>query len=443
MKHKTRLLTLRTLSVLILVALLAALSPPALHTGGVALAQTGPSLTATPTGPTSIQLSWSPVSTADSYRLIRWTSGETNWSDVGGTLTTNSHEDTGLTTGARYYYKVTAVTGTSEGMWSDTQDAVPGSLDAPALSITAGLGQIDLNWTSVDGAVSYNLITWTSGLTDWADIGGAIQGTSYTHDNLTTGTTHFYQVRAVNAANTRSAWSNRMSAAVIQTGAPPAPTSLDAAFGNQNVTLTWAAPANDGGSAITRYEYRHAKSSGTLPDSWIGVGLALTAAVAGLDNGTEYDFEVRAVNDQGDGAAATASATPATVPLAPNLSAAPGYRQIALTWTAPTDDGGADVTGYRIEVYRNGAYVLLTSPGASATSYNHTGLSDNTNYDYQIIATNAAGESPPGTASASTVLSSLTAPSAPLVGDPPVPGPGTVTISWAPPGLQRPNGYPL
>ena len=176
MKHKTRILTLRTLSVLILVALLAALSPPALHTGGVALAQTGPSLTATPTGPTSIQLSWSPVSTADSYRLIRWTSGQTNWSDVGGALTTNSHEDTGLTTGARYYYKVTAVTGTSEGMWSDTQDAVPGSLDAPALSITAGLGQIDLNWTSVDGAVTYNLITWTSGLTDWADIGGAITG---------------------------------------------------------------------------------------------------------------------------------------------------------------------------------------------------------------------------------------------------------------------------
>ena len=82
---------------------------------------------------------------------------------------------------------------------------------------------------------------------------------------------------------------------------PSAPTSLAAAFGNQNVTLTWAAPASDGGSAITRYEYRNAPSSGTLPDSWIGVGLALTANIAGLTNGTEYDFEVRAVNDQGDG----------------------------------------------------------------------------------------------------------------------------------------------
>ena len=93
MKHKTRILTLRTLSVLILVALLAALSPPALQNGGVALAQTVPTLTATPSGPNSIMLEWSQVSTADSYRVIRWTSGQTNWSDVGGALTTTTYDD--------------------------------------------------------------------------------------------------------------------------------------------------------------------------------------------------------------------------------------------------------------------------------------------------------------------------------------------------------------
>ena len=52
MKHKTRILTLRTISVLVLVALLAALSPPSLQTGSVALAQTGPpTLTVTSAGP--------------------------------------------------------------------------------------------------------------------------------------------------------------------------------------------------------------------------------------------------------------------------------------------------------------------------------------------------------------------------------------------------------
>ena len=438
MKHKTRILTLRTLSVLILVALLAALSPPALHTGGVALAQTGPTLTATATGPTSIQLSWSSVSTADSYRLIRWTSGQTNWSDVVSGHTTTTYDDDGLTAGARYYYKVTAVTGTSEGPWSETQNAVPGSLGVPMLSITAGTGQIDLTWTSVTAAVSYNLITWTSGQASWADIGGAIKGTSYTHDNLTPGTTHFYQVRAVNAANTRSDWSNQLSATVIQRGPPPVPTSLKAAFGNQNVTLTWAAPASDGGSAIIRYEYRYAQSSGTLPDSWIGVGLALTANIAGLTNGTEYDFEVRAVNDQGDGEAATASAIPATVSIAPNLSATAGYRQITLNWDAPTNNGGADVTSYRIEVFRNGSYAVETTVAGTVLTYRDIGLSDNTQYDYQIIAINKAGDSPPDTASATTVATSPTAPSVPLPGTAPVadPGPGMVTINWNPPAFN-------
>ena len=30
-------------------------------------------------------------------------------------------------------------------------------------------------------------------------------------------------------------------------------------------------------------------------------------------------------------------------------------RQINLSWTAPSDDGGADITGYRIEVSEDGA----------------------------------------------------------------------------------------
>ena len=179
------------------------------------------------------------------------------------------------------------------------------------------------------------------------------------------------------------------------------------------------------------------RPAGPCLDSWTSAGLALTVNIAGLTNGTEYNFEVRAVNDQGDGTAATDSATPATVPLAPTLTATPGYRQITLSWTAPTDDGGAAVTGYRIEIFRNGAYVPLTTPGRGPTpAYNHTGLSDNTNYAYQIIATNAAGDSPPGTATATTVLSSPSAPSAPLAGNAPVPGAGMVTISWSAPAFN-------
>ena len=181
MKHKTRILTLRTISVLVLVALLAALSPPSLHTGSVALAQTtGPTLTVTSAGPTSIQVSWTPVADADSYRLIRWNSGP-NWDDVVDAHPITSYTDEGLTTGTKYFYQVTAVTDGIEGPWSDRQNAIPGSLDPPVLSATASIGQIVLSWTDVPGAVSYNLIYWTSGLTTWEDLGGgAIDSASFT-----------------------------------------------------------------------------------------------------------------------------------------------------------------------------------------------------------------------------------------------------------------------
>ncbi len=440
MKHKTRILTLRTLSVLVLVALLAALSPPSLNSGGVALAQSGPALAAASTGPTSIQVNWDSVTGANSYRLIRWTSGQTNWTDVGGTHTLTSYDDTGLTTGSRYYYRVTAVTDGTEGPWSESASAVPGSLGVPTLTVTAGMAQLDLSWTPVTGAAHYNVIHWTTGMTDWENIGGNITGTSHPHTGLTGGTTHFYQVRAVNAANTRSDWSNRVSETVLQRGAPSVPTSFAAASGNRDITLTWAAPASDGGSTITRYEYRYRQSGGTFPDSWTSVGLALTVNVAGLTNGQEYDFEVRAVNAEGDGEAATGSGTPATVPLAPSLSASGEYRAIRLSWSAPTDDGGSDVTGYRLEIYRNGAYVLESNLGATATTYRDAGLSDDTAYDYQLFAINAAGDSPASTATATTLATAPTAPSPPLALTPPeggsVAGAGKVTLDWNPPGFN-------
>ena len=73
---------------------------------------------------------------------------------------------------------------------------------------------------------------------------------------------------------------------------PDAPTNLLADAGDAAVTLTWDAPEDDGGSAITDYEYRINRRN-----PWISIGSTnITHTVTGLDNGTEYVFEVRAVN---------------------------------------------------------------------------------------------------------------------------------------------------
>ena len=92
-----------------------------------------------------------------------------------------------------------------------------------------------------------------------------------------------------------------------RTSAPGAPRNLTAVGGNGEVVLTWDAPASDGGAAITDYEYRINRSG-----PWIPIGSTdTTHTVTGLDNGTAYVFEVRAVNAAGRSASTNrAEATP-------------------------------------------------------------------------------------------------------------------------------------
>ena len=88
---------------------------------------------------------------------------------------------------------------------------------------------------------------------------------------------------------------------------PGAPTNLVADGGNEQVTLSWDAPEDDGGFAITDYEYR-INGRG----SWISIGsTGTTHTVTGLVNGQVYVFQVRAVNSNRKGRASNrVEATP-------------------------------------------------------------------------------------------------------------------------------------
>ena len=88
---------------------------------------------------------------------------------------------------------------------------------------------------------------------------------------------------------------------------PTAPRNLLVEGGDGQVTLTWESPKDDGGAAITDYEYRINRRG-----SWTSIGSTLTThTVPDLVNGTEYTFQVRAVNRNGKSRASNpAGATP-------------------------------------------------------------------------------------------------------------------------------------
>jgi fibronectin type 3 domain-containing protein len=295
------------------------------------------------------------------------------------------------------------------------------------LTATPGNAQVSLSWIppASDGGAAitgYDVYEGTSSRGESATpVNGAlITATGFTVTGLTNGTTYYFTVDAVNDADLHSAASAEASAApVAPTTAPGAPSGLTATAGNGQVSLSWTAPASDGGAQITSYDVYEGTTGDVKTTAPAASSKGTSVTVKNLANGTTYYFKVAAVNTVGVGpASSAASATPAaaiTKPGPPSgLTATPGRGQVTLSWTAPTSDGGAGISGYL--VYQG------TSPGGeagtsvngspvSATSYTVTGLANGTTYYFKVAAVNDAKQqgNDSGEASATPVSAAASA----------------------------------
>src|SRR5438046_2785595 len=158
---------------------------------------------------------------------------------------------------------------------------------------------------------------------------------------------------------------------------PSAPQNLAATGGNAQVTLTWQAPASDGGSPITNYKiYRGlAPTTETLLAT---IGNVLTYTDTSVTNGVTYYYQVSAVNGAGEGPRSNeASATPSPPPPPPpdfGISATPaslslqigssGTSTIALT----SLNGFAGTIGLSTSIACSGLCLIYPTASLNPTS---------------------------------------------------------------------------
>jgi hypothetical protein len=275
----------------------------------------------------------------------------------------------------------------------------------------------------VDGThpipISYEVVATAGAQRVAATVGmGSIATTDFevTLEGLTGGTAY-----SVTVTGTTSANASATSAAVTATPitSPAAPTTSSAVASAGAVALTWSAPSNTGGSAITGYVIKN----GTSGETTTAAASATTKSISGLSAGAIITFSILAINANGSSEYAAFPA--ATLPSAPekptSVTAQANSTSITVTWVAPTITGNSAITGYKVYLYDNAGTAVGSPTSASTTSAEITNVSAGT-YTVKVKATNLVGDS--AFSDASTAVT-IAAPSA-LLDNTPVFTPSTL-----------------
>jgi rhamnogalacturonan endolyase len=284
---------------------------------------------------------WPLVPGATSYNVLRSTNSDSGFAPVAtgvvapvcgsGQLMT-SYTDLSAANGTPYFYAIQSVNPDGQSVASKTvgpaqpaSQLADGAPAAPAkLSVSkSGHHEVELTWTASPGANFYQV--WRTTLHS-DGLGGTYPlqtffidetaGTKFADHSPTDGRTYSYHITAVNAAGT-SALSGEVTAVPLPAAPAAAPTALTGAWkktrnGNA-ILLKWAPVPGATGYVIYRtlgggaeFKWPTNFLTALLETTYTDEGITdKNAKVKGLDNSTDYSYQVTAVNAGGISAPVT------------------------------------------------------------------------------------------------------------------------------------------
>ena len=301
------------------------------------------------------------------------------------------------------------------------------------LSALTAPNLVSLSWTPPADPVGYPVIDFvlqrsSNGGVSWSTIADGVSTVpSFAVSGLRNGVTYRFRVAALNAIG-RSAWSTPVNARPA--AKPDAPRYPRATPLDESVRLSWTRPYSSGGAPISDYVIQRSLDGLVWDDVEDGVSTATAFTVTGLANGIAYRFRVAAVNTSGPGNwSPVRTAAPRTLPDAPtSMVATAANRRAALTWVAPSDNGGAALRRYVLQRSSDGgtSWATLYTGTSLATGYTARWLTNGRTYRFRVAAVNAAGRGPWSDVAVVRPRTKPGTPRNPSV----VAGDTTVTVRW-------------
>lgn len=293
------------------------------------------------------------------------------------------------------------------------------------------------------GAIQYNIdVSTASDFSNNVGVGNADTGSEVISGLAPD--TRYYLRSAIRGRNGVWVHSGTITA-TTPNGLPTAPSSSAiSGITASSMVLNWSGAAATGGAAIQDYQVQRAtNSSFSGASSWDVSASTGSQTHTGLSRTTTYYFRVRARSAAGGGPwTSTVSAT--TLPELPGAPTLSSVSAIAPTtarvlWTAPSDDGGATITGYQIQRATDSSFSAGTAVyGDTESPLDATGVPTGSTIYWRVRAENSQGYG-----SWSNVVSAYqgAAPDAPAAPTVTPSADGTqATIAWTAPAD---NGWPI